>query len=153
MSNIADDFDYEDDDQPQESNPLRARMKQLEKENREYRKALAEADAARREASFLKAGIDPAEARFKYFVKGYDGELSPDAIRLAAEEAQLITPQPTPADTDKQAWQTSNKIAAGAETVMAESSWMKRINDANSEEELMAVFAEAHAQGINLSTD
>jgi len=91
--------------------------------------------------------------KFKYFVKGYDGELSPEAIRLAAEEAQLITPTPTPADTDRQAWQTSNKIAAGAETVAAESSWVKRINDANSEEELMAVFAEAHAQGINLSTD
>jgi len=153
MSDIADEFYDEDDDQPQESNPVRARMKQLEKENREYRKALAEAETAKREFSFLKAGIDPTEPKFKYFVKGYDGELSPEAIQQAASEAQLITPQPTPADTDKQAWQTSNKIAAGAETVMAESSWMKRINDANSEAELMAVFAEAHAQGINLSTD
>lgn len=153
MSDIAEEFDYEDDDQPQESNPVRARMKQLEKENREYRKAIAEAETTKRQYNFLKAGIDPAEAKFKYFVKGYDGELSPEAIRLAAEEAQLITPTPTPAETDRQAWQTSNKIAAGAETVAAESSWVKRINDANSEEELMAVFAEAHAQGINLSTD
>jgi len=153
MSDIAEEFDYEDDDQPQESNPVRARMKQLEKENREYRKAIAEAETTKRQYNFLKAGIDPADVKFKYFVKGYDGELSPEAIRLAAEEAQLITPTPTPADTDRQAWQTSNKIAAGAETVAAESSWVKRINDANSEEELMAVFAEAHAQGINLSTD
>lgn len=150
MSQIAEDFYDEDDDQPQESNPVRARMKQLEKENREIRKALAEAEQARREVNFLKAGIDPAEPKFKYFVKGYDGDLSPEAIKAAAEEAQLITPQPAVDDTDKQAWQTTNKIAAGAESAPDAPSWIKRINDAQSEEELMAVFAEAHAQGIDL---
>lgn len=150
MSNIEDEF-YEDDDQPQESNPVRARMKQLEKENREIRKALAEAETAKREMNFLKAGIDPSEARFKYFVKGYDGELSPEAIRLAAEEAQLIAPQTSTNDADKQAWQTTNKVAAGAESAPEGPSWVKRIQDAESESELMAVFAEAQAQGIDLS--
>jgi hypothetical protein len=150
MSDIADEF-YEDDDQPQDSNPVRARMKQLEKENREFKKQLAEAEQLRREANFLKAGIDPAEPKFKYFVKGYDGELSPDAIRAALEEAQLITPQSNPASEDKQAWQTTNKVAAGAESAPDGPSWAKRISDAQSEAELMAVFAEAQAQGIDLS--
>jgi hypothetical protein len=150
MSNIADEF-YEDDDQPQESNPVRARMKQLEKENREYKKMLAEAEAAQKELAFVKAGIDLTSPMAKYFVKGYDGELSPEAIRQAAEEAQLITPQPEVANEDKQAWQTSNKVAAGAESSTEIPSWTKRINDANSEAELMAVFAEAQAQGIDLT--
>lgn len=149
MSDIAE-F-YEDDSDQPESNPVRARMKQLEKENREYRKALAEAEQARREVNFLKAGIDPTEAKFKYFVKGYDGDLTPEAIRQAAEEAQLVTPRQVVNETDKAGWQTSNKIAAGAEPAPEGPSWIKRINDANSEAELMQVFAEAQAQGIDLS--
>jgi hypothetical protein len=150
MSNFED-FDSEyDDDQPQESNPVRARMKQLEKETRELRKQVAEAQAAQKELAFVKAGLDLASPMAKYFVKGYDGELSPEAIRLAAEEAQLITPQPKVDAADKQAWQESNKIAAGSVTAPPEPSWVKRIQDANSESELMAIFAEAQAQGIDL---
>lgn len=149
MSDFADEF-YEDDDQPQETNPVRARMKQLEKENREFKKQLTEAQQTIKEANFLKAGIDTADPKFKYFIKGYDGEFSPDAIRQAAEEAQLITPKQEVSDVDKQAWQTSNKVAAGAESAPDGPSWMKRINDAQSEQELMAVFAEAQAQGIDL---
>jgi hypothetical protein len=151
MSNIADEFYEDDDDQPQESNPVRARMKQLEKENREIKKLLAEQEAAAKELAFVKAGIDLNNPMSKYFVKGYDGDLSPEAIRLAAEEAQLVTPQPQVLDQDKQAWQTANKVATGAETASEGPSWMKRIQNAESEQELMAVFAEAQAQGIDLS--
>lgn len=150
MSDFADEF-YEDDDQPQETNPVRARMKQLEKENREYKKMLADAEQAKREVNFLKAGIDPTEPKFKYFVKGYDGELSPEAIRLAAEEAQLVTPQQAINEADKQAWQTTNKVAAGAESAPEGPSWIKRISEAESEQDLMAIFAEAQAQGVDLS--
>jgi hypothetical protein len=149
MSDIADEF-YEDDDQPNETNPVRARMKQLEKENREYKKMLMEAEQAKKELAFVKAGVDPADPKAKWFVKGYDGELSPEAIREAAEEAQIVTPQQQVQDVDKQAWQTSNKVAAGAESAPEGPSWVKRINDAQSQEELMAVFAEAAAQGIDL---
>jgi hypothetical protein len=150
MSDFADEF-YEEDDQPNESNPVRARMKQLEKETRDLRKQVAEAQAAQKELAFVKAGLDLNSPMAKYFVKGYDGELSPEAIRLAAEEAQLITPQPTVTDSDKAGWQESNRIAAGSETAPPPPSWAKRIADANSESELMAVFAEAQAQGIDLT--
>jgi hypothetical protein len=150
MSNYEDDF-YEDDEQPQESNPVRARIKQLEKENREIRKMLAEAETAKREASFLKAGINPSEAKFKYFVKGYDGELSPEAIIAAAAEAQLITPpKPDVDDSEKRGWQQTNRNAAGAESAPPAPSWAQRIKDANSEQEVYAIFAEAQAQGIDL---
>lgn len=153
MSDFAD--TYEDDesiyDEPvQETNPVRSRMKQLEKEARELRKQLAEFQTTQREMAFMKAGIDPASPQAKYFVKGYDGDLDPDAIRQAAEEAQLITPQAKPQDMDKAAWQQTNRIAAGAETASAGPSWMKRINDASSAEELTAIFAEAQAQGVDL---
>ena len=150
MSNLEDNF-YEDDDQ-QESNPVRARMKQLEKETRELRKQLAEAETARREFNFLKAGIDPTEPKFKYFVKGYDGELSPDAIRLAAEEAQLITPQPKADTREVDAWQQSAKVATGADIAAPPAGWAQRIANAASEAEIVAIFQEAEAQGIDLGS-
>jgi hypothetical protein len=152
MSEFEDDFYDDDDDQSNEppQNPVRARMKQLEKEAKELRRQVAEFSQASREMNFMKAGIATDDPKFKYFVKGYDGELSPEAIRQAAEEAQLITPQSNPMDSDKQAWQQSNRIAAGSETAPPPPSWAKRIQDAASEEEVYAIFAEARAQGIEL---
>jgi hypothetical protein len=151
MSDFADEFYEDEDDQPvSEQNPVRARMKQLEKEAKELRKQVAEFSVAQRELAFVKAGIDPASPQAKYFVKGYDGELTSDAIRAAAEEAQLITPQANPVDTDKAAWQQTNRIAAGAETASEGPSWIKRINDAQSSDEIAAIFAEAQAQGVDL---
>jgi hypothetical protein len=125
-------------------------MKQLEKEAKELRKQVAEFAVTQRELAFAKAGIDPASPQAKYFVKGYDGDLTPEAIRAAAEEAQLITPQPVQVDPDKAAWQQSNRIAAGAETASEGPSWVKRIRDASSAEEISNIFAEAQAQGVNL---
>jgi hypothetical protein len=150
MSNFED-FDSEDDDQQTETNPMRARMKQLEKENREYKKVLAETQQAAKELAFVKAGINLDNPMAKYFVKGYDGELTPEAIRAAGEEAQLITPQTTVMDSDRQGWQTTNRIAAGSETAPPPPSWAARINEANSESELIAIFAEAQAQGLDLN--
>lgn len=150
MSDFADEF-YEEDDQPtSETNPVRARMKQLEKENRETKKLLADLQNQAKELAFVKAGVDTADPKFKYFVKAYDGEMVPEAIKAALEEAQLITPQPKPEDTDRAAWQQTNRIAAGAETASEGPSWLKRVQDASSEEELTAIFAEAQAQGIDL---
>lgn len=152
MSEFEESFYDDDDDQPVEpqQNPVRARMKQLEKEAKELRRQVAEFSQASREMNFVKAGIQTDDPRFKYFVKGYDGELTPEAIRRAAEEAQLITPQQTVEDTDKQGWKQSNQIAAGSETAPPGPSWNKRIQDAASEEEVYAIFAEAQAQGIEL---
>ena len=151
MSNFEDDFNEDDYDQPaSETNPVRARMKQLEKEAKDLRKQVAEFSATQRELAFVKAGVDPASPQAKYFVKGYDGDLNPDAIRQAAEEAQLITPQTVQADPDKAAWKQSNRIAAGAETASEGPSWIKRIRDAESAAEVSEIFAEAQAQGIDL---
>ena len=153
MSNFADNYEDDEtiyDESSSDQNPVRARMKQLEKEAKELRKQVAEFQSTQRELAFVKAGIDPASPQAKYFVKGYDGDLTPEAIRQAAEEAQLIAPQNNPQDADKAAWQQTNRIAAGAETASEGPSWAKRVRDAASEEELVAIFAEAQAQGVNL---
>lgn len=153
MSDFNDDYS-EDDFTEQESNsgsnPVRQRMKQLEKELRDAKKQLADTADVQKKLAFVEAGIPLDSPMAKYFIKGYDGELSAEAIRQAAEEAQLIAPTPQVADTDKQAWRETNRIAAGSEVSPAPPGWIDRINAANSEQELMGIFAEAQAQGIDL---
>jgi ribosomal protein L12E/L44/L45/RPP1/RPP2 len=146
--------EYEDDDeQEQRPNPVRAQLRKLEKEAAELRKQNAEAAQLRRELAFIKAGINPDDPKAKYFVKGYDGDLSTEAIVSAATEAQLIAPQSTATPDDRAGWNTTNRIAAGAETAPDGPSWIDRISKAQSESELMAIFAEAQAQGIDLGSN
>jgi hypothetical protein len=50
-----------------------------------------------RENAFLKAGIDPEDPKLRYFFKGYDGEMTPESIKAAAQEAGFISaPAPDP---------------------------------------------------------
>lgn len=140
---------YDSEDQIEESetrNPVRARMKQLEKETAELRKQVAEAEAAKRELAFVKAGIDPLQPMTKYFVKAYDGDLNLDAIRQAAVEAQLISPpQNQPSADEMQAWQRTNKVAAGSQTSQPPVDWTRRLNEATSPREVEQILSEARA--------
>jgi hypothetical protein len=152
MSNF-DDYSEEDFTEQESSNggnPVRQRMKQLEKDLREAQKQLAASAEVQKKLAFVEAGIPLDSPMSKYFIKGYDGELTPEAIREAAQEAQLIAPIQQVADTDKQAWRETNKIAAGSEVSPAPPGWIQRIEAANSEQEIMSIFAEAQAQGIDL---
>ena len=84
-------FSYEDeavDQQPKD--PVRAHLRKLEAENKELRALKAQAENAQKELAFAKAGIDLTSKMSQYFVKGYDGELTPEAIQAAAMEANLI---------------------------------------------------------------
>ena len=144
---------YDSEDQIEESetrNPVRARMKQLEKETADLRKQVAEAESAKRELAFVKAGIDPLQPMSKYFVKAYDGELNPDAIRQAAVEAQLISPPQTqPSADEMQAWQRTNKVAAGSQTSQPPVDGARRLNEATSPREVEQILSEARAATQN----
>ena len=60
-----------------------ASKKQLEKENADLKRRLA----------FIEAGISTADPKMKYFVNGYDGEMTAEAIREAALEAGFLQSQ------------------------------------------------------------
>ena len=147
---------YEDDDDEtsetgQGRNPLRAQLKRLEKENADLRKQTASFAETQKKLAFIEAGVPLDSPMAKYFIKGYDGELTPEAIRVAAEEAQLVAPSTKVNEADKQAWRETNRIAAGSEVSPEGPSWVKRIQEAESESELMAIFAEAQAAGVELA--
>lgn len=73
-------------------------------------------ETAKREAAFLRAGIDPdsKEGIASYFVKGYEGDLTADAIKAAATTAGVL--QPVALTPDQQAAQTQQQadLAAAA---------------------------------------
>ena len=141
MSDI-DNYDS-DMEETNSRNPVRARMKELEKEAAELRKKVADAETAKRELAFVKAGIDPNSPMSKYFMKGYDGELDPDAIRQAAVEAQLISPpDATPTQVEAAGWQKVAKIAAGSQTAQPPVDWSQRLQNAESQKEVEAILAE-----------
>jgi len=142
MSNI----DYQEDEFEEESegrNPLRQALKQKEKELAEAKKAAAEAQEAKRELAFIKAGTPMENPMTQYFIKAYDGPLEPDAIKQALVEAQLISPPDQIPQDEAEAWKRTNQVAAGSGTSVPPVNWEQRLSEARTEAEVMAILAEA----------
>ena len=59
--------------------------------------AKAEADALKREAAFLRAGVDLDTKAGQMFAKAYDGDLDTDAVK--AEWAEIAPPAPVAVET------------------------------------------------------
>lgn len=140
------DNDIEFDEQETGRNPLRDRMKRLESENATLKAWANEALDATRELAFVKAGIDSADPMTKYFVKGYDGELSPDAIRAAAIEARLI--QDTKAvqvAQEAKGWDRTNQAASSNTVGEAPVDMVTRISKATSQAEIEMLLAEVRS--------
>lgn len=75
----------------------------LARKGEKFDGAVAERDAAQRELAFLKAGVNPDSAVGKLFVKGYDGELTKEAITAAAADIpDLIVTAEAPAEQTEQ---------------------------------------------------
>lgn len=97
--------EYDDDDNTQDPpNGDSKLLRQLRKQVAELTKKASENEAratkAERQSAFLEAGVDMANKAAPYFVKGYDGEITVEAIKTAAEEAGLLVkvaePKPEP---------------------------------------------------------
>jgi len=99
-----DDDLYDDESGDQPSEPAEAKQqpgwrKKLERDAKVGREAVAaaeqakaEAAAARKELLLAKAGIDSDKGPGKLFARAYDGELTLDAIKAAAQEYGVLTP-------------------------------------------------------------
>lgn len=127
------------------------KSKRLERENAELRRNLA----------FTQAGIDTNDPRLQYFAKGYEGELTAEAIKAEATKAGFLAPpEPTPEEQAQQAQQQQAQFgeqqiaqaAAGAipPGQMDPSDQLVGIyNDGGAE----AVLNALRAAGVPISTD
>lgn len=90
----------------------------LRREKRKGETAEARALAAEKDLAFMRAGIDTAtNPMAEYFVKGYDGEMTADAIKAKAIEVGLLAaPVPPPPDPVKQeSLAAAERISQGAQ--------------------------------------
>ena len=91
MSDNNTDDTYETDDI--ESSGDMGDIKSLRRAASGKKKLEQELNELKRELAFAKAGLAMDDPKLKYFVKGYDGEMTAEAIREAALEAGFIASQ------------------------------------------------------------
>jgi hypothetical protein len=141
--------EFEDEIQTEGTrDPVRAHLRKVEQQLKVAEAKAKELETAARELAFVKAGVDTNAAIAKYFVKGYDGELSPEAIRVAAQEANLI--QPAPQDkvqaSEQQAWARVNSASQAGEKFEPVTDWTAKMSSAKNQSELDQLMAQYNAE-------
>lgn len=115
-------------------------IKSLRRAANSKKKLEQELAELRRELAFAKAGIDPSNPKMRYFVKGYDGEMSAEAVRAAAMEAGFLQSQQQAPDP-----QVSASVAAAQDRVVQAAAGA--ISQDNSEQAALARLQQAMEEG------
>lgn len=139
---MSDFSEYEDDPQDEGTGPagLREHAKRLEAQ---AKAAAEEATQLKRELAFAKAGLDLSDPKMTYFVKGYDGDATPEAIRSAAEAAGFIgETTPTIPAQELQEHQAAANLAGGGfiEPPDTSAEYNAAMAAARTKEEVLAVM-------------
>lgn len=111
----------------------------------------------KRELAFAKAGINPEDPKMRYFVKGYDGELSAEAVRQAALEAGFLASQSGPDPAAQQAAAAQERVVtASAGAVLAdttEEGVLAQMEAAMEEGGIEGMLDVARQYGIPIATE
>jgi hypothetical protein len=89
-----DDFDSDEIDVEEASESPRG-LRRAANKSKKLEQELAN---AKRELAFIKAGINPDDPKMRYFIKGYEGDLTAEAVREAALEAGFLASQSNESD-------------------------------------------------------
>lgn len=104
------------------------------------------ADYERREA-FRDAGIDLNDSRNKYFVKGYDGDLTPDAIKAkAVEDGFLEDSEQVEKTGELEAHQRADRATSGEAPAPTDIS--AELSQAKDQNEVMQILAKHNPELI-----
>jgi hypothetical protein len=154
-TNYADeDYDTDEVDESEASESPRGlrraanKGKKLESENQQLKRELA----------FFKAGIDIDDPRMKYFTKGYEGELTADAVRQAAMEAGFLQTQSAAQNAQNQEIASAQQrvLTASAGAIYEDSSEdaaFSRLEQAMEEGGVDAMMEVARQYGIPIATE
>ncbi len=141
--------EFEDDSQDQVTkDPVRAQLRKVEQQLKASEAKAKEFEGAARELNFVKAGVDTSDPGAKYFVKGYDGDLSPEAIRVAAQEANLIPVSngEKVQAAEQQAWSRVNDASREGEKFEPVTDWNEKMANAKNEQEVNQLMAQYNAE-------
>lgn len=150
--------EYDDDDvlndedgQPQDDSP-----RGLRRAANKSKKLEAELAELRRELAFAKAGLPMDDPKMKYFVKGYEGDMEPDAIRAAAAEAGFLAANPQAGAQAAVAESQARVMSAAAGAVYedaSEEAALARLEAAMQEGGVEAMLDVARQYGIPVAID
>lgn len=154
---IEDDFDSDIEVSDQGDSGDIKSLRRAANSKKKLEQELAE---ARRELAFARAGIDPDDPKMRYFVRGYDGEMSAAAVRSAAVEAGFLPGQPQQADVSS----AQAQVAAAQDRVMqasagavqedvSEDAALARMQAAMEEGGIEAMLDVARQYGIPIGTE
>jgi len=138
-----------EDSVSQESKPNWRR--EMESRAKAGDEAVAELAQLRRELSFRDAGIDPASKQGQYFIRGYDGEMTVDAIRAEAAELGLAGGSNSPAMQEPPVdYGAEQRIAMAADDAgpVSPPEWPSLVKQTGNQAELTALI-ESHGGTIN----
>ena len=143
-----DEYDNEEQNEILDPN-IRKQLREAERTRKEASEAMAELSSLKREMAFTKAGI-PEHGTGNLLRKAYDGELTPEAIRKAAEEYGILGQQTSqPANDVAEHELESMRRIAGAATSAgggipsdAGQQFLAAIADATNEEQAMQVVTQ-----------
>lgn len=127
MSTSEPEFDPEDYEglQPRQVQLHPAELRKLRKKEKEAEELRSQLAELQRRETFRDAGI-PINDRTKYFIKAYEGDLDPEAIRAEAIKAGLI--ESTAPSTQEIAGHTAAAAAAaGADPVNSGPNWEAKL--------------------------
>ncbi len=145
-------YEFEDDVKDQvERNPVRAQLRNLEVKNKELEAKLLEATEAQRKLAFVEAGVDINAPSSRYFVKGYDGEMTAEAIRQAAQEVNLIAGMQPKAEVqaEQKVWDRVSRAKSFGEASEPEVDWETKIRNTKNQDEVMQLLAQVNQQQNN----
>lgn len=126
----------------------RSQIRALEDQAKGRAEAERRAATAERQLAFAQAGIPLNDPKLSYFVRGYEGETTPEAIRQAAVEAGFIDEGAAGSgvpDAERQAQERLAAAATGAHPGTPpdlEAERNARLREAKTEAEFDRVFSE-----------
>jgi hypothetical protein len=136
------DDDLQDDDttEPQtESDDIR----QLRKKAKKADALEAELTTLKREKEFTRAGLDPDNAQHRYFMRGYDGDLSAEAIKAEAQSAGFLEAPATQVPAEEQETQARISAASAGAAVQPEKDWDAELRGARTEAEFDSIYRQS----------
>lgn len=115
-----DDPDYDQEPEQRTRTVPRDVWKQMEQKAKTATEAEQRAQAAERKLAFAEAGLPLTDPKMQYFMRGYEGDLTADAIREKAIADGFLNAVSSSADTEAQTAARIDSAATGAQASSTE---------------------------------
>lgn len=135
---MADEYDDEEEGGVQLSSEDLRNLRKAAKERNELQ---AQIEQQKRELAFAKANLDLNDPKLGYFIKGYEGDLTPEAIRAQALADGFIQQQQASNEELNAQQRIANASSGAGETT--DPGIIDKMRHASSVEEVMKLAAEA----------